>query len=46
MGSSLSIGEGSTLAVQGAGAVLNSNLVLGEKGVLSVTGAGGSLGGH
>ena len=46
MGYSLNIGAGTTLAMNGAGAVLDSNLVLGEKGVLTVTGAGGSLNGH
>ena len=46
MGCSLNIGAGTTLAMNGAGAVLDSNLILGEEGVLSVTGAGGSLNGH
>ena len=46
MGYSLNIGAGTTLAMNGAGAVLDSNLILGEEGVLSVTGAGGSLNGH
>ena len=46
MGDSLSIGNGSSLEITDAGAVLDSNLVLGEKGVLTVTGAGGSLNGH
>ena len=42
MGYSLHIGEGTTLAVQSAGAVLDSNLVLGDKGGFEV-GAAASL---